>query len=159
MVLRGMFSQAVSKLEAFVKKAGSVLTMASPLVLYGLRLSASVILALNREFPGKVTRIADALQSGTRTLLTEIDIPNPDGALPPGIYCSVELKVPRKTLSFIIPFASGGCQGRQGRDPQRQGHTRLGHAGASGRGSKRGRARDPQSASQLDRWRQGTAAP
>jgi len=46
MALRGMFSQAVSKLEAFVKKAGSVLTMASPLVLYGLRLSASVILAL-----------------------------------------------------------------------------------------------------------------
>src|ERR1700740_818755 len=28
----------------------------------------------DREFPGKVTRIADALQSGTRTLLTEIDI-------------------------------------------------------------------------------------
>jgi RND family efflux transporter MFP subunit len=57
----------------------------------------------DREIPGKVTRIADALQSGTRTLLTEIDIPNPDGALPPGIYCSVELKVPRKTPSFTIP--------------------------------------------------------
>jgi RND family efflux transporter MFP subunit len=57
----------------------------------------------NRQFPGKVTRIADALQSGTRTLLTEIDIPNPDGALPPGIYCSVELKIPRKTPSFLIP--------------------------------------------------------
>jgi RND family efflux transporter MFP subunit len=57
----------------------------------------------DREFPGKVTRTADALQSGTRTLLTEIDIPNPDGALPPGIYCSVELKVPRKTPSFTIP--------------------------------------------------------
>jgi multidrug efflux pump subunit AcrA (membrane-fusion protein) len=57
----------------------------------------------DREFPGKVTRIADALQSGTRTLLTEIDISNPDGALPPGIYCSVELKIPRKTPSFIIP--------------------------------------------------------
>jgi len=57
----------------------------------------------DREFRGKVTRIADALQSGTRTLLTEIDIPNPDGALPPGIYCSVELKVPRKTPSFTIP--------------------------------------------------------
>jgi multidrug efflux pump subunit AcrA (membrane-fusion protein) len=40
----------------------------------------------DREFAGKVTRIADALQSGTRTLLTEIDIPNPDGALPPGVY-------------------------------------------------------------------------
>jgi RND family efflux transporter MFP subunit len=57
----------------------------------------------NRQFAGKVTRIANALQSGTRTLLTEIDIPNPDGALPPGIYCSVELEVPRKTPSFIIP--------------------------------------------------------
>jgi RND family efflux transporter MFP subunit len=57
----------------------------------------------DHEFPGKVTRIADALQSGTRTLLTEIDIPNPDGALPPGIYCSVDLKVPRKTPSFTIP--------------------------------------------------------
>jgi len=39
----------------------------------------------DREFRGKVTRIADALQAGTRTLLTEIDIPNPDGALAPGI--------------------------------------------------------------------------
>jgi RND family efflux transporter MFP subunit len=35
----------------------------------------------DRTFPGKVTRIADALQPGSRTLLTEIDIPNPDGAL------------------------------------------------------------------------------
>jgi hypothetical protein len=46
---------------------------------------------------------ADALHSGTRTLLTEIDISNPDGALTSGIYCSVELKIPRKTPSFIIP--------------------------------------------------------
>jgi RND family efflux transporter MFP subunit len=69
----------------------------------------------DREFRGKVTRIADALQSGTRTLLTEIDIPNPDGALLPGIYCSVELKVPRKTPSFIVPaeaiiFTRSGLQ-------------------------------------------------
>src|SRR6202008_1736696 len=48
----------------------------------------------DREFSGRVTRISDALQSGTRTLLTEIDIPNPDGALPPGVYCSVELHIP-----------------------------------------------------------------
>jgi RND family efflux transporter MFP subunit len=57
----------------------------------------------NREFPGKVTRIADALQSGTRTLLTEIDIPNPDDALAPGVYCTVELKIPRQTPSFVVP--------------------------------------------------------
>jgi RND family efflux transporter MFP subunit len=57
----------------------------------------------NREFAGKVTRIADALQSGTRTLLTEIDLPNPDGALASGIYCSVELKIPRRTPAFVLP--------------------------------------------------------
>src|SRR6478609_3804551 len=45
----------------------------------------------DRTFPGTVTRIADALQPGTRTLLTEVDIPNPDGALTPGIYCTIEL--------------------------------------------------------------------
>src|SRR5437763_7265046 len=56
-----------------------------------------------RSFPGKVTRIASALQPGSRTLLTEIDVPNPDGALSPGIYCTVELHIPRKTLSMIIP--------------------------------------------------------
>ena len=57
----------------------------------------------DRTFPGKVTRIADALHPGTRTLLTEIDVPNPDGALSPGVYCSVELHIPRKVPSLIIP--------------------------------------------------------
>lgn len=56
-----------------------------------------------REFPGTVTRIADALQPGTRTLLTEIDVPNPDHELSPGLYCTVELRIPRKTPSLIVP--------------------------------------------------------
>ena len=49
-----------------------------------------------------MTRIADAIQPGSRTLLTEIDIPNPDGALTPGIYCTIELHIPRKTPSFTV---------------------------------------------------------
>ena len=56
-----------------------------------------------RDFTGSVTRIADALQPGTRTLLTEIDVPNPDHALSPGMYCRVELKISRKTPSLIVP--------------------------------------------------------
>jgi RND family efflux transporter MFP subunit len=59
-----------------------------------------------RDFPGTVTRIADALQPGTRTLLTEIDVPNPDHALSPGIYCTVGLKIPRKTPSLMVPSES-----------------------------------------------------
>jgi RND family efflux transporter MFP subunit len=57
----------------------------------------------NLTFDGKVTRIADALQPGTRTLLTEVDVPNPDGALQPGVYCTVELKVPRTSPALIVP--------------------------------------------------------
>jgi RND family efflux transporter MFP subunit len=56
-----------------------------------------------RTFPGKVTRIADALQPGTRTLQTEVDIPNRDGTLRPGIYCTIELHIPRKTPSLFGP--------------------------------------------------------
>lgn len=68
-----------------------------------------------RTFPGRVTRIADALQPGTRTLLTEVDIPNPDGVLTPGMYCTIELHIPRKTPSLLVPadaliFNSGGLQ-------------------------------------------------
>src|SRR5438876_2822735 len=60
----------------------------------------------NLTFHGKVTRIADALQPGTRTLLTEVDIPNPDGALQPGVYCTVELKIPRKAPALIVPASA-----------------------------------------------------
>jgi len=69
----------------------------------------------DRTFPGKVTRLADALQPGTRTLLVEVDIPNPDAALTSGIYCTVELDIPRKTPSYKISadaviFNAGGLQ-------------------------------------------------
>ena len=57
-------------------------------------------------FPGQVTRIADALDPGTRTLLTEIDVPNADGELSPGMYSIVELQIPRKTPSLIVPDAA-----------------------------------------------------
>jgi RND family efflux transporter MFP subunit len=57
----------------------------------------------DRRFTGKVTRIADAQDPATRTLMTEIDVRNPDGELSPGVYCTVELKVPRRTPSLIVP--------------------------------------------------------
>jgi len=69
----------------------------------------------DRTFPGTVTRIADALQPGTRTLLAEVDIPNPEGVLSPGTYCTIELHIPRKTPSLLVPadaviFNSNGSQ-------------------------------------------------
>jgi RND family efflux transporter MFP subunit len=73
---------------------------------FGLRPGVDAVVRVpeipRRTFPGKVTRIAEALEAGTRTLLTEIDIPNPDGALQPGSYCIIELKIPRQTPSFLV---------------------------------------------------------
>jgi RND family efflux transporter MFP subunit len=60
----------------------------------------------NLTFHGKVTRMADALQPGTRTLLTEVDVPNLYGALSPGLYCTVELKIPRTAPALIIPASA-----------------------------------------------------
>jgi RND family efflux transporter MFP subunit len=60
----------------------------------------------NLTFHGKVTRIADALQPGTRTLLTEVDVPNRNGALQPGVYCTVELKIPRPSPALIVPASA-----------------------------------------------------
>lgn len=77
---------------------------------FGLRPGADAVIRVpeipNRTFPGKVTRIADALQPGSRTLLTEIDIPNPDGVLTPGIYCTVELHVPQSSAGVTVPADS-----------------------------------------------------
>lgn len=86
---------------------------------YGLAPGADAVVQVpeipGRSFSGTVTRIADALEPGTRTLLTEIDVPNPDGALRPGIYCTVQLKIPRRTPSFVVPgsaiiFNAAGLQ-------------------------------------------------
>jgi RND family efflux transporter MFP subunit len=56
-----------------------------------------------RTFPGTVTRIADALQPGTRTLLVEIDIANPEGVLSPGTYGTVDLHIPRRNARLTVP--------------------------------------------------------
>ncbi|PTY01425.1 efflux transporter periplasmic adaptor subunit [Verrucomicrobia bacterium LW23] len=43
----------------------------------------------DRLFHGKVSRSANAIDDTTRTLLTEVEVPNPDGALIPGMYANV----------------------------------------------------------------------
>jgi RND family efflux transporter MFP subunit len=59
-----------------------------------------------RQFAGKVARVADAFQTGTRTLRTEIDVPNKEHELSPGIYCTIELKIPRRSASFVVPSSA-----------------------------------------------------
>jgi RND family efflux transporter MFP subunit len=72
----------------------------------GVKVTIRVPQIPGKTFPGTVTRIADALEPTTRTLLTEIDIPNPDGVLQPGTYVTVELNIPRKTPSLLVPASA-----------------------------------------------------
>lgn len=57
----------------------------------------------DRKFPGKVARTASALDPSSRTLLTEIQVPNPDGKLIPGMYVQVDLNLPRREPPVLIP--------------------------------------------------------
>src|SRR5262249_19924637 len=59
-----------------------------------------------RLFPGKVTRTAHALDPNTRTLLTQVEVPNPKGALRPGMYLQVRFTYQREFLPVQIPSAA-----------------------------------------------------
>jgi RND family efflux transporter MFP subunit len=56
-----------------------------------------------RTFTGTVARTANALDPSSRTLLVELHVPNPDGALLPGMYAQVTLDNPRANPPLLIP--------------------------------------------------------
>jgi RND family efflux transporter MFP subunit len=57
----------------------------------------------NRVFTGTVARNAETLSGGTRTLLTEVDVDNTDGALTAGLYGIVHLHVRRTNPVVLVP--------------------------------------------------------
>jgi RND family efflux transporter MFP subunit len=70
-----------------------------------------------REFPGKlfagkVAHTAGALETATRTLLTEVQVPNPDGKLLAGMYCEVSFDVTEASPPMIIPVGALITQGQ-----------------------------------------------
>lgn len=56
-----------------------------------------------RTFAGAIARTGWALQRGTRTLTCEVDIPNADGVLRPGMYAHVELIVAQQNDALVVP--------------------------------------------------------
>jgi len=56
-----------------------------------------------REFTGAVARTASALDPASRTMLVEIQVPNTDGALLPGMYAQVELSNARSSAPILVP--------------------------------------------------------
>jgi multidrug efflux pump subunit AcrA (membrane-fusion protein) len=60
----------------------------------------------NRSFPGKLTRTSNALDAGSRTLLTEVQVANPAGILLPGMYVLVRFITERADPPILVPDAA-----------------------------------------------------
>ena len=56
-----------------------------------------------RYFTGAVARTANSLDPASRTMLVEVQAPNPDGALLPGMYAQVELSSARGEPPLLVP--------------------------------------------------------
>ena len=60
---------------------------------------------------GTITRFARRLDAQTRNMRTEIDLPNPDERLYPGMYAEVALETDRHTDALTVPSAAIGTDG------------------------------------------------
>ncbi len=81
----------------------------------GLEAEITVPEMPGRVFKGKVARSSVALQAASRSMLTEVDVPNPDGALRPGLFINVSFAIPRQAPAVVVPdealvFNTAGLQ-------------------------------------------------
>jgi len=67
--------------------------------------------ALNRDFPGKVVRFSSDVSAATRTMHTEVDVPNPQGILIPGVYAEATLTLDRIGDALVVPLQAVNQEG------------------------------------------------
>ena len=65
-----------------------------------------------QQFPATVVRFTRDVSNSTRTMLTEVDVKNPDLALTPGMYATVTFNLEEKNDALLVP-ASAVLQGDQ----------------------------------------------
>jgi membrane fusion protein, multidrug efflux system len=75
----------------------------SRLIKSGQTAAVSVREIPNRTFDAKVVRTARAIDPASRTLRTELQIPNADGELLPGMYAEVKFTLPQDGHTLIVP--------------------------------------------------------
>jgi RND family efflux transporter MFP subunit len=59
--------------------------------------------SLNRVVPGKVARFSVHVKEETRTMHTEVDVPNADRTLVPGLYADATIQLQRKQGALSVP--------------------------------------------------------
>ncbi len=61
------------------------------------------VAALGRTFTGRVARFTNQVQLSTRTMDTEVEVPNPSLTLIPGMYAEVDLEVQQHKDALVVP--------------------------------------------------------
>ena len=69
--------------------------------------------ALNRSFPGRLARFSVDVEADTRTMHTEVDVPNPQRVLVPGLYAEASLALNRRNRVIAVPPEAINIQGDQ----------------------------------------------
>jgi RND family efflux transporter MFP subunit len=67
--------------------------------------------SLNRSFPGKVTRFSVDVSKDTRTMHTEVDVPNPERVLLPGLYAEASVALEHRDDIPAIPLQAINHEG------------------------------------------------
>ena len=87
---------------------------AVPLIHLGERVDVRVS-ALHRSFPGRVARFSDKVEQATRTMKTEVDVPNPTLVLVPGMYAEVDLFTEQRKHVLTVPVEAVDGSGSSAR--------------------------------------------
>ena len=72
----------------------------------GMKVSVELTALPGQMFSGTVTRNDNAINLQSRTLLVEVDVPNPSGKLMPGAYAHVHFALRSPVRPLIVPTGS-----------------------------------------------------
>jgi len=86
-----------------LKVVANILEKDIPLLKTGLKAKIMTESFPGKVFEGKITRISSALEPATRTLQTEIEIPNAGRLLKPSMFAKIELVLSQKPHALVIP--------------------------------------------------------
>lgn len=75
----------------------------SPAIKVGMEVYLTLQEFPGRKFTGTVARTADAIDPATRTLLTEVDVPNKDGRLLPGAFGELHVRPTINAAKVTVP--------------------------------------------------------
>jgi RND family efflux transporter MFP subunit len=83
----------------------------------GIHLGESVdvnVSGMNRTFAGKIVRFSDQIDLTTRTMHTEVDVPNPKYEVVPGMYASVKIPLHSDAKVLTVPMQAfqAGSEGK-----------------------------------------------